>query len=473
MATHAAKRAKLAFPADEPFVQAPARYAHANECIRLRFVGRDGQVSHGVAPDFTHQIFENESLELPPEQRPLTIEVFYSAITLEVFVQCDREMEGAVEDAMFQLAGALPGMRASMEELTRCAAQPMSAESAAELFGGAVKEFGEATGGATRSVCTPAAPTEAPLIDEPLSSAAAGSGSSTVCAGASRDASSTFTLHCGTLHDSPGRAELCTRLQSLFRWYIEGRSPIDESDSRWRLFSLLERRAGAGTPAYALAGACTCFVFTRWAAGAAGAAGPRRVVRICQALVLPQYQGRGLGTRLLQAIYDWARAEGVVEITVEDPSPKFRLLRDLVDTRLCISRELLAPPSVAASCTEEALDEAQAALLLTREQLVRCYEAQQYHSLVEQCARAHEATHAALQKPFRLQAKRRLNKKHVEALDAAAMAAEAEGADGSGARKGMLERLYQAAPTPIPPLRKALIRPYGAHRPFSGAHLRV
>jgi histone acetyltransferase 1 len=60
---------------------------------------------------------------------------------------------------------------------------------------------------------------------------------------------------------------------------------------------------------------------------------PGLVVRICQVLVLPPYQGSGHGRRLLQAVYNHvAHADPqVVEVNVEDPAPAFQVLRNAVD----------------------------------------------------------------------------------------------------------------------------------------------
>jgi hypothetical protein len=49
-------------------------------------------------------------------------------------------------------------------------------------------------------------------------------------------------------------------------------------------------------------------------------------------LVLPPYQGRGLGRHALLEVYALAsRREEVLEVTVEDPCPGFQRLRDAVD----------------------------------------------------------------------------------------------------------------------------------------------
>ena len=54
--------------------------------------------------------------------------------------------------------------------------------------------------------------------------------------------------------------------------------------------------------------------------------------RVCQAMVLPPFQGRGLGRRMLLFVYRLCGANPeVAEVTVEDPCPSFQLLRDRVD----------------------------------------------------------------------------------------------------------------------------------------------
>lgn len=55
-------------------------------------------------------------------------------------------------------------------------------------------------------------------------------------------------------------------------------------------------------------------------------------LRVCQALIAPFVQHRGLGRELLLCVYRLAAARpGVSEVTVEDPCPAFQALRDRVD----------------------------------------------------------------------------------------------------------------------------------------------
>jgi hypothetical protein len=137
-------------------------------------------------------------------------------------------------------------------------------------------------------------------------------------------------------------------------------------------------------------------------------------------------------------MYEYAAAEEAEEITVEDPNPHFRVLRDAVDLRNCLRLGLMRPaPGKPSTDTYKA---GAAALRITDEQLLRCYEAQQYALLQPQlAAAASDAEREALAKPWRLDVKRRLNKKHREELDAIMMQvqqAEAEAAEAEGGGAG-------------------------------------
>jgi len=91
---------------------------------------------------------------------------------------------------------------------------------------------------------------------------------------------------------------------------------------------------------------------------------PGWILRICQALVLPPFQGQGHGKRLLQAVYNMAHqhqhheeddenASGaeqakscnqrdvppkIIQVNVEDPAPAFIALRNYTDWKLVLGR---------------------------------------------------------------------------------------------------------------------------------------
>jgi len=171
--------------------------------------------------------------------------------------------------------------------------------------------------------------------------------------------------------------------------------------------------------------------------------------------VLPPFRSRGHGTRLLQAVYDHARSVGALEVTVEDPNPQFRLVRDLTDARNCIAHGLLAPPSPSTAAPPTALSEARRQVLITEDQAARCYELQQYLQLRRQEAAVgdegkREEALDELRKPWRLQVKKRLNKKHKEDLDALLVPVEQQQGEEApdktalaDRRKARLEELFQ------------------------------
>lgn len=85
---------------------------------------------------------------------------------------------------------------------------------------------------------------------------------------------------------------------------------------------------------------------------------PGLIIRICQALVLPPFQGQGHGKRILQAVYNIARNQEkdadqkisngnenenhynlihkIVQVNVEDPAPAFVALRNKIDWKLIL-----------------------------------------------------------------------------------------------------------------------------------------
>ena len=67
-------------------------------------------------------------------------------------------------------------------------------------------------------------------------------------------------------------------------------------------------------------------------------------IRVCQMLILPPYQGLGLGRYCLLEVYRLAAERmSIVEVTVEDPCEGFQRLRDAVDVEwaLCKSADCL------------------------------------------------------------------------------------------------------------------------------------
>jgi histone acetyltransferase 1 len=121
-------------------------------------------------------------------------------------------------------------------------------------------------------------------------------------------------------YQDAGAAELLSRFEKLAIWHIETADAVDFSDDRWQCMFLVRRRKGR----VLYVGYYTLFMFRNPFAGFK--------LRVCQALVLPPYQGKGLGREMMLAVYRLAASQPEVgEVTVEDPAPGFRRMRDSVD----------------------------------------------------------------------------------------------------------------------------------------------
>ena len=137
-----------------------------------------------------------------------------------------------------------------------------------------------------------------------------------------------FEMYLASATDS-GAADLLHRAEKVAAWYIETADSVDFSDERWEvlnLYSVKHENHGetAGNKVYSFSGYMTLFTFMNPFLGSK--------IRVCQALVLPHMQGKGLGRMMLLAVYNLAKSRpSIVEVTVEDPAPAFERLRDATD----------------------------------------------------------------------------------------------------------------------------------------------
>lgn len=128
-------------------------------------------------------------------------------------------------------------------------------------------------------------------------------------------------------HRDAGATKLLRSCERLAMWFIETADAVDFEDDRWEALFLLGSRKSTESQQSSkkeLVGYFTIYTFINPIAGSKA--------RICQALLLPPYQGRGLGRELMRQVYFICKKrDEVVEITVEDPAPAFEALRDAVD----------------------------------------------------------------------------------------------------------------------------------------------
>ncbi|KAG8463616.1 hypothetical protein KFE25_003889 [Diacronema lutheri] len=191
------------------------------------------------------------------------------------------------------------------------------------------------------------------------------------------------------------------RLTNAMLWLIDGCTAIEigPDGARWHLFSVW--RDGA------LVAGATCFSFVV----------PVRRMRVCQFLVIPGEQRRGVGAQLLAAIYEAARSDGAMEVNVEDPCAGFRALRDAVDaTRARALRAAIDASGGAAAPSMADVAAAKKELLLSNEQTQRLVEILRLRALDAGAAGAPAAASDDALTAFRVGCKRRLLKANDETL---------------------------------------------------------
>jgi hypothetical protein len=140
-------------------------------------------------------------------------------------------------------------------------------------------------------------------------------------------------------------------------------------------------------------------------------------LRVCQALISPNYQGRGLGLELLLLLYrDIVRVRGdVSEMTVEDPCVGFQRLRDKADYAWYNS-EYKSATNGNVDGEEQLVSRC---LKIKKSQAVFVLEAKQYLTLLDAYKTKHADNLSGFEdspefKTFRLSVKRRMTRTDPE-----------------------------------------------------------
>eukprot|EP00920_Eleutheroschizon_duboscqi_P026709 GHVT01065520.1.p2 GENE.GHVT01065520.1~~GHVT01065520.1.p2 ORF type:complete len:551 (+),score=24.64 GHVT01065520.1:351-2003(+) len=181
------------------------------------------------------------------------------------------------------------------------------------------------------------------------------------------------------------------RMEWFLHWFIESASPIDH-DERWRVLLpyIVRHKSNIDIPMPSIKEAKENRIAARPSKSAAKKRGRSTDVeqnemhgetdvesrhitwhlagisttytfftigkdrrRISQFMVLPHMQGKGIGGRILEYIsIKAALDDSVCEVTVEDPAPSFKQLRDVISLKVCfdsgeLPRECLYPEDYA------------------------------------------------------------------------------------------------------------------------------
>eukprot|EP00056_Hartaetosiga_gracilis_P013856 m.233619 g.233619 ORF g.233619 m.233619 type:complete len:378 (+) comp13909_c0_seq1:253-1386(+) len=121
-----------------------------------------------------------------------------------------------------------------------------------------------------------------------------------------------------------GFKEFHARAQTFPIWMIERGSWLDLDDTNWRVFYMFEHKDEQSP--YKFVAMTTVYNYLAYP--------DQQRPRISQHLVLPPYQGAGVGTCLLRNVQKLLRSEDTTkDITVESPSDVFSFVRDRIDCK--------------------------------------------------------------------------------------------------------------------------------------------
>lgn len=140
-------------------------------------------------------------------------------------------------------------------------------------------------------------------------------------------------------------------VQKLSLFYIENADTVDVANDAdggyWKIMYIFQKHDGGHDEngqkvlQYSLVGFFTLFHFI----ALFRKPDPGLILRVCQALILPSFQGQGHGRRLLHNVYKLAHSKNggngatsdvdtdfdIVQVNVEDPAPAFVALRNRLD----------------------------------------------------------------------------------------------------------------------------------------------
>ncbi|CAG7819872.1 unnamed protein product [Allacma fusca] len=204
----------------------------------------------------------------------------------------------------------------------------------------------------------------------------------------------TFVIYACEISD-PKFLAYVIKMEEFLLWFVDAASFIDQQDEKWKFFVMYEKyKTSEGNDAYAFVGYSTVYNFFAYPANIRP--------RVSQMLILPPFQRQGLGVNLLSTVYKYYRADArVKEITVEDPSDDFEMLRDYVDAKDCLKLQSYSVDNLKKGFSEKMLEETSKHLKMTKRQSRRMFELLRLRSI--------NVNNDKEFKEYRLDVKRRLN----------------------------------------------------------------
>ncbi|XP_021763348.1 histone acetyltransferase type B catalytic subunit-like [Chenopodium quinoa] len=184
---------------------------------------------------------------------------------------------------------------------------------------------------------------------------------------------------------------LYSRLVPLVLLLVDGSNPIDVTDSCWEMYVIVQKIADPEGDQSRLLGFAAAYRFYHY---------PDTLrLRLSQILVLPPYQQKGYGRRLLEILNNAAMSESVYDLTVEEPVDSLQRIRYYIDVpRLLTCSAVQSAVDTAATHLKEAnlskrtqssqlfppltaVNEVRKSLKINKKQFLKCWEILLYIAL--------------------------------------------------------------------------------------------
>jgi hypothetical protein len=296
-------------------------YVLANNVIDLVFYEHSTEDNYVCSPEFTHQVFERERIDGLTQPQDAKISVNVCCSDLSTFVGFHPSITAEEQKTLLSsLEKTLPNDYQVTDSYSFESHAPITTAPATKLRRTQSDPLQQKLQGLQHSPPGHCVHTFTVNVHDKESNTSR---------------LETYEVWLATHHDK-GAAKLLSRAEKLAIWFIETADGIDFTDDRWEALFLYhvtqnnsnnnnsQSHHGKAHKQYYFVGYFTLFTFRNVLAGFK--------LRICQALILPHHQRRGLGEEMVMCTYRLAQErEEYREVTVEDPAPGFERLRDVCD----------------------------------------------------------------------------------------------------------------------------------------------
>lgn len=171
--------------------------------------------------------------------------------------------------------------------------------------------------------------------------------------------------------------ELHQRLQILVLLFIEAGSFIDAKDELWNLYVLYEKdNKSTSNNEPSIVGFTTAYNYWKYPGAKKFDSTEQELrIKISQFIILPIYQGQGLGQLFYSHLFDkWLAQDDIIEVVVEDPNESFDDLRDRADLKRLNTSEQFDFKAVTPKVDKEWVEKTRRALKLEKRQFARLLE---------------------------------------------------------------------------------------------------